>query len=182
MCTNKECKVHQGFSLIELLLVIFIVSLVYALGISNIDFKKPTPKPLTILNLKSSIQKSEWFSGHAMLLCINKCKDCFLRNDVGSPFQAYKSKIDLKDIEAYTIDASDSLVQIEYERFKDKKICLEMDFYNNGSSTQLILKNKKATYFLPSFFGEAKKFDSPEDAKEYWLEKSNRIANSGEYY
>jgi len=57
-----------------------------------------------------------------------------------------------------------------------------MDFYNNGSSTQIILKDKKASYFLPSFFGEAKKFDSPEDAKEYWLEKSNRVSDSGAYY
>ena len=169
MFHTKDTKIQKGFSLIELLLVIFIVSLVYGLGISKINFKKPTPKPLTILNLKSTIVKSEWFSGHAMLLCINKCKDCFLRNNVSSAFQAYKSKINLKDIKAYTLDNKDSLVEIEYRRYKDKKICLEMDFYNNGSSTQIILQNKEATYFLPSFFGEAKKFDSPEDAKEYWL-------------
>jgi hypothetical protein len=57
-----------------------------------------------------------------------------------------------------------------------------MDFYNNGSSTQIILENEKGAYFLPAFFGEAKQFDSPEDAKDYWLERSHLVSSSGEYY
>jgi len=182
MFYKKTIQRHQGFTLIELLIVILIVSLVYVLGIGKMNFGKPRPKPLTILNLKSTIIKSEIFSGHAMLLCINKCKNCYLRDDVNSPFQAYKNSIDLKEIKTYTLDNNDDLIRIEYERFKDQKICLKMDFYTNGSSTQLILQNKEGTYFLPSFFGDAKKFDSPEDAKEYWLEKSHRLDNTGDYY
>jgi hypothetical protein len=57
-----------------------------------------------------------------------------------------------------------------------------MDFYNNGSSTQIILEDDKGAYFLPAFFGEPKRFDSPDDAKTYWLEKSHSVSNSGEYY
>jgi len=143
---------------------------------------KKKPKALTPLNLKRNIVNSEWFNGHATLLCVNKCQTCYLRRDIGRTFQEYTSGIDLSHIKAYTLDARDSLIRIEYERFKDKKICLKMDFYDNGSSTQIILKNDKGTYFLPAYFGEAKTFDSPEDAQEYWLENSRLVSDSGDYY
>lgn len=173
---------HKGFSLIELLIVVVIISLVYAIGFSNFKIRKSEPKALTPLNLKENIVASEFFTGHATLLCVDKCRSCYLRKDISAPFKAYANKIDLTDIKAYTIDKQNTLQRIEYERYNDKKICLVMDFYDNGSSTQLILQNKEGTYFLPSFFGEPKRFDSPEDAKEYWIQKSQSISDSGEYY
>ena len=173
---------QKGFSLIELLIVIVVIGSVLALGLGNFSISKPKPKALTPLNLKTSIVGSKLFQGQATLLCVDKCKKCYLRKNLSSPFQAYTNKIDLTGIKAYTIDESDSLRKIEYERFNDKKICLIMDFYNNGSSTQIILENKKGSYFLPAFFGESKKFDSPEDAKEYWLEKSHLVSSSGDFY
>lgn len=177
-----KSKQRRGFTLIELLLVIGIVGLVLSLGIGKMKFTKSKPKPLGPLNLKESIVSSEWFSGHATLLCVDKCKSCYLRRDISSKFQAYSNGIDLTDIVAYTIDARDSLIRIEYERYKDKKICLKMDFYNNGSSTQIILKDGDTSYFLPAYFGEAQAFDSPEDAQDYWLKKSLLVSDTGDYY
>jgi len=177
-----KCHAHKGFSLIELLIVIGVIGTVYAIGLSTFKLNKPKAKALTPLNLKKSIVHSKSFQGQATLLCVDKCKKCYLRKDISSSFQAYTNKIDLTGIKAYTIDERDSLRKIEYERFNDKKICLIMDFYNNGSSTQIILENKEGAYFLPAFFGEAKKFDSPDDAKEYWLKKSHLVSNSGDFY
>jgi hypothetical protein len=57
-----------------------------------------------------------------------------------------------------------------------------MDFYNNGSSTQIILKNDKGSYFLPAFFGEPQLFSSPEEAKEYWLRNHVLVSDSGAFY
>ena len=173
---------HKGFSLIELLIVVVIISLVYALGFSNFKIRKATPKALTPLNLKETIVKSEFFNGHATLMCVDKCRTCYLREDVSAPFKAYANKIDLTNIKAYTVDERESLRRLEYERYDDKKICLVMDFYNNGSSTQIILEDDKGAYFLPAFFGEPKHFDSPDDAQTYWLEQSHSVSNSGEYY
>jgi len=173
---------QKGFSLIELLIVIVVIGGVLVLGLGSFSISKPKPKALTPLNLKQTIMHSDLFQGQATLLCVDKCAKCYLRKNLSSPFQPYANKIDLKGIKAYTIDSRDSLREIEYARFNDKKICLIMDFYNNGSSTQIILENKDGAYFLPSFFGEAKKFDSPEDAKEYWLERSHLVSNSGDYY
>lgn len=178
----KRYKVSKGFSLIELLIVILLVSIVYFLGFEGVEIGKKKPKALTPLNLKSNIVSSELFSGQATLLCIDECRSCYLRPDLSSGFEAYTSPIDLTNIQAYTLDKYDSLTRIEYGRYQDKKICLIMDFYNNGSSTQIILKNDQGSYFLPAFFGEPQMFSSPEEAKEYWLRNSTSVSDSGEFY
>ncbi len=173
---------RKGFSLIELLIVILIISIVYFLGFEGIDMSQRKAKALTPLNLKSNITSAEGFSGQATLLCINQCRSCYLRESVSSPFQEYESPIDLTNIKAYTIDSYEGLSHIQYGRYQDTRICLIMDFYANGSSTQIILENDEGTYFLPAFFGEAQAFTSPEEAKEYWLRNSTVASNSGEFY
>ena len=178
----KRYEVRKGFSLIELLIVILLVSIVYFLGFEGVEIGKKKPKALTPLNLKSNILSSELFSGQATLLCIDQCRSCYLRPDISSAFQEYTSPIDLKNVQAYTIDKYDALTRIEYGRYQDKKICLIMDFYKNGSSTQIILKNDKGSHFLPAFFGEPQVFASPEEAKEYWLRNSTVISDSGAFH
>ena len=162
--------------------MIIIISIVYFLGFSGIEKSSNKIKALTPLNLKSSILKSELFQGEATLLCINKCRSCYMRKDINSPFEEYAQGIDLKNMEAYTLDTRDSLQRIEYGRYQDKKICLMINFYANGSSTQLILKNRDAVYFLPAFFDEPQKLDTLEEAKELWLKNSQLVANSGDFY
>ncbi len=173
---------RKGFSLIELLIVILLVSIVYFLGFEGFEIGKKKPKALTPLNLKSNILSSELFKGQATLLCVDECRSCYLRQGVASAFEEYTSPIDLTGMQAYTIDKYNALSRIEYGRYQDKKICLIMDFYNNGSSTQIILKNDKGSYFLPSFFEEPQVFSSPEEAKEYWLRNSMTVSDSGEFY
>ena len=173
---------HKGFSFIELLIVILIVSVVYFLGFEEFEIGKPKPKPLNPMNLKAQILNSKLYEGQATLMCLDKCSTCYLRSDLSSSFQAYPNAIDLQNIKAYTLDESDSLVRIEYGRYDDRKICLIMDFYNNGSSTQIILENKEGAYFLPSFFETPLRFDSPEDAKEHWVNKSHSLSDSGAFY
>jgi prepilin-type N-terminal cleavage/methylation domain-containing protein len=182
MSDVRRYNVSKGFSLIELLIVILIVSIVYFLGFEGVELGKPKPKALTPLNLKSTITSSELFRGEATLLCIDQCRSCYLRKGISSEFEAYTSPIDLKDIKAYTLDNYDSLSRIEYGRYQDKKICLIMDFYSNGSSTQIILENEQGSYFLPAFFGEPQVFSSHEEAKEYWLSYSTAASDSGAFY
>jgi len=178
----QNAKTQKGFTLIELLIVILIVSIVYFLGFSGVELDKEKPKALTPLNLKETITNAKWFNGKISLLCLDKCKTCMLRKNISAAYVPYSNGIDLSDIKAYTIDGSDSLIRLEYERYNDKKICLKMDFYPNGSSTQIILENEQGTYFLPAYFEDAKRFDSPEDAKEYWLEHTKLVSSTGDFY
>jgi len=178
----KIDRKQKAFSLIELLIVILIVSLVYFLGFSNIEKTSSKPNALTPLNLKSTIVKSGIFQGEGSFVCIDKCRSCYIRKDVNSPFEAYENTIDLKDIEAYTLDARDNLQKIEYGRYQDEKICLVLQFYRNGSSTQIILKQNNNVYFLPAFFDEAQKVGSLEEAKEIWLKNDLLVSNKGDFY
>jgi len=173
---------RRGFSLIELLIVIIIISLVYFLGFSGIDNSKAKAKALTPVNLKSSIIKSENFTGKGTLLCINNAQSCYFREDISAPYEAYEQALDLKDIEAYTLDSRDALVKIDFGRYQDEKISFLFHIYPNGSSTQIILKQKEDIYFLPAFFGEPKKVDSLADAKELWLKYNQKVASSGDFY
>lgn len=182
MAKQKIDKMHKAFSLIELLIVIVIISIVYFAGFSGAEIKDSKPKALTALNLKSTILKSDLFTGEATFLCINKCRSCYLRRDINSAFQAYEHGIDLKDTQAYILDERESLLHLEYGRYQNKKICLEMNFYSNGSSTQIILKNQSGIYFLPAFFDKPQKVDTIEDAKDLWLKNSNLASNSGDFY
>ena len=115
-------------------------------------------------------------------MCLDKCRSCYLRKGLSSPFSSYSDGIDLKGVRAYTLDKRDSLVELEYGRYKDKKICLVINFYKNGSSTPIILKGKEKSYFLPAYFREAKAFDTLDDAKDYWLKDAQKIGDSGGYY
>jgi len=182
MSPLKRYEARKGFSLLELLIVILLVSIVYFLGFEGFEMGKKKPQALSPLNLKSNIISSEHFTGKGTLLCVNACRSCYFRGGLSSDFEEYTSPIDLTNIEAYTIDRHESLFQIEYGRFKDEKICLIMDFYKNGSSTQIILKNEEGSYFLPAFFGEPKQFSALEEAKDHWLKNSTLVSDSGEFY
>jgi prepilin-type N-terminal cleavage/methylation domain-containing protein len=173
---------RNGFSLIELLIVIIIISIVYFLGFEGVELGKERPKALTPLTLKSTIMKSDIFAEEATFICTNACRSCYLRRGVSSGFDAYEHGIDLKGIQAYTLDEREAVTPLEYGRYQDQKICLRLDFYKNGSSTQIILKNKKGVYFLPAFFGEPQKVDTLEEAKELWLKNSTLASNSGDFY
>ena len=175
-------KTHKGFSLIELLIVIIIISLVYFLGFSGMEKSDNKPKALTPLNLKSSIVKSALFRGEGTFVCINACQSCYIRENINTPFEAYENTIDLQKTESYTLDYQDNLQKMEYGRYQDEKICLLVHFYPNGSSTQLILKQEDTVYFLPAFFDDPKEVDSLEEAKELWLKNSHLVANSGDFY
>lgn len=173
---------HRGFTLLELLIVILIVSLIIYMGFSAVKMEKPKPKALTPLTLKESILQSREAQEKITFLCVDKCNTCFIRKGYLSEFEPYPHSIDLTGIKAYTLDQYENLHQIEYGRFGDEKICLLMEFFHNGSSTQIILEDDSASYLLPSFFGKAKKFDTIEDARAYWLQNSQAVSNSGDYY
>lgn len=173
---------RYAFTLIELLIVVLIVSLVYFFGFSGAELGKPVPKALTPLNLKPSIRNTDLFQGHATLLCTDKCSKCYLRRDLNDKYRPYSNRIDLTGSVAYALSRDDHLEKIEYGRFRDEPICLVIDFYDNGSSTPIVLKQQDKVYFLPSFFGEPKSFDSLSDAETYWLNNTQLVSDNGEYY
>lgn len=178
----KDIQYRQGFTLIELLVVILLVSLVYFFGLSGVEKMSTKPQPLTPLNLKSTLLKSDTASKRMTFMCLNKCQTCYLKRQTDGSFEMYDNGIDLADTKAYTLNSGNDLAAVEYGRYQDDKICLLIDFYPNGSSTQLILKQKDKAYFLPAFFKEPTETKTIEEAKEIWLENSRLLSDNGDFY
>lgn len=171
-----------GFSLIELIVVIFLMLLVYSLAFTY--YQKETAKPpvITPLNLKEIILKAIPQGQYASLLCTEKCAKCYLKVGENGTFQSYQSPVNIQEIETYVMGPDDRLERMEETRYNDEKVCLNMQFYPNGSSTQLVLKDDEGTYFLPAFFGQPKAVENLDDAQDLWLENTDLVSNQGDYY
>ena len=166
----------KGFSLIELLIVIAIISL---FGFLVFDFLKKVEikkDPYSIKNLKKIFQDH----GDIELLCINKCAQCFTHIPGSDTMQEASS--DLKELHAYTIDKNDNPQKIEFGRWHDQRICLRYRHYANGSSTQIILESEGKFFYFPSYFGEVSVHESAEDAAEAWIKGSKILRSKGNYY
>ena len=182
MSSHTRSGSKKAFSLLELLLVIFIISLVYFLGFSGFEKEKKRLPVLTPMTLKEKVMQSPVFKGRGTLICIDACRSCYFREDITASFEPYEGKTKLTHLKTYTLDSGDNLVELEYGRYQGQKICLKMEFFQNGSSTPLILQDDDGTYFLPAFFGEAQKAASLEEAKEMWLKNDDALQHQGDYY
>lgn len=167
---------RKGFSLIELLIVIAIISLFGFLVFGSLKQAAIKPDPYTIKNLQKILQDS----GDVELLCVDKCAKCFTHTLGGDSMQETAS--DLKMLQAYTVDKHGDPQQIEFGRYKDHKICLRYRHYNNGSSTQIILESEGKFFYFPSYFGEVTVHESAEDAAEAWISGTQILKDKGNYY
>jgi prepilin-type N-terminal cleavage/methylation domain-containing protein len=176
---NKKYK--KAFSLIELLIVIFIISLIYVLGFEPIFLQNSSTPQVTPLRLTSIIKKHN--SKVGKMICLNQCKDCFFTNSLHQPLKKLDINFDLgKDVSIYTLDKNSELKKMDFGRIDDNKVCMVIEFYKNGSNTQFILQNSEHTYFISSFFDTSKEIDSLEEAKELWIKDSQYLQNMGDLY
>jgi len=171
-------KIRQGFSLIELLVVISIVSLVYFLGFNGFsvsDIMRSQKSPLDYLKLISTQEHN------GKLICINNCQTCFFKDSLQSQPTKFKDKFDLgKDIVIYKLD-KDELTKVDFGRYQDQKICLIVDYYANGSHTPFVLKNRQKIYFISSFLDEVQEVKSLKEAKTLWQGDIKALHN-GDFY
>lgn len=184
---NKKTEVkaiqmnsRSAFTLIELLLAIFIVSLfAYIVFATPSDYKKPKEK-VTVSNLPSFFQKN--LHGDGEFICIKKCKECYYLSGSSKP-QSAPIPIPLDVVAQYTLDKNGNPQKIDLGRYKDSRVCMRFRHYENGSISQIILELKEKSLFIPSYFGEGKSFDSVDQAASWWLEDTqNGLKSKGEWY
>ena len=173
---------HKGFSLIELLVVIMIVSMVYFLGFSGLEKPSSKKQALTPLTLKLALQKSHGSHTAITFMCLKGGEECFISKGDNLQFHPYKSPLNLHNIHAYAMQPNETLERVEYGRFHDKKVSFVFHIYPNNSSTQIVIEQNKHFYFLPSFFREPQEVDDLDQAEALWLQGSDVLDNSGDFY
>jgi prepilin-type N-terminal cleavage/methylation domain-containing protein len=175
-------QLRKGFTLLELMIVVFLIVMIYALVFTYFSEEEKRPEALTPLTLKSALVEAGMINGHTTLLCTDECRRCYLRQGINGSFELYENRIDLQDAELYLLDADRELSLAEYGRYNDKKICLKLDFYPNGSSTKAVLKTPAGIFYLPAYFGKPREINSLEEAKELWLKDTELVSHTGDFY
>lgn len=175
-------KTHRGFTLIELIIVILIISLMGFMVFSSMVKQEKEIENLNPLSLRQTLQKTFGKNEEIKFFCISKSTDCYVAK--GSEISPYKGVLHLgKDIEIYKVDNKNKLEQIEdFGRVKDHKITFSYNLYSNGSSSQIIISNSDGVYYLPSFFEKAQKVENLDKAKELWIKEEYDLTDKGNYY
>ena len=173
-------KLRHGFTLLELIVVVFIISLIYSLVFSNMQKRENKPKVLTPLNLKDNVFRL--INGEGEFFCVSKCKECYYSQTNSTNIKRFKGKLALGELEVYILDSDDNFQRVEYGRVDDEKLCIRYNIYSNKSSSQIVIKNRDGVFYIPSYFGESKKVNDLDEAKEIWLKYSDNISSMGDFY
>ena len=176
-------RYSRAFTLLELIVVIFIITMVGAMVFSSaMNNEKKENKILDLSTLPSSFRSSFEHQGDVELFCLQKCQECFVIQN--GKISSYDGGVKFGEkVELYKLDEDNHFVQLdELGRFKDKKLCLRYHLYPNGSTTQLVIKNSEGIFYLPSFFGEAKKVEDMDEAKALWNKEKYDLRDSGAFY
>jgi prepilin-type N-terminal cleavage/methylation domain-containing protein len=173
---------HKGFSLLELIIVVLLVSLMGFLVFSSAIKREQKVKVLDPSTLPLTLRTSFKDQGDIEFFCINKCKECYvMQNQDISP---YEGDISFgKDVEVHLLDDNNRFVHMdEFGRIEDNKVCLRFHLYANGSTTKMVIVNNKGIYYLPSYFGKAKMVEDMGEAEELWIKEEYSLRDSGSFY
>lgn len=175
-------KQHKGFTLVELIIVVMIISLVGFLVFSTAVKQSKKPQQLDPLTLPMTLKRVFGVPEDIEFFCIQKSTDCYTMK--GAEITPYEGSVEFgKDLEVHVLDENNQLVQLEeFGRIKDHKITFRYTLYANRSTTQMILVNDAGVYYLPSYFGDPVEVEGLDDAKELWLKEDYNLRDSGNYY
>lgn len=176
-------KFSRAFTLIELIIVIFLITLVGAMIFSSaIHDEQNEKKVLDPSTLPATFRKAFKDQGDVELFCINKFQECFVLQN--GQISSYDEGVHFGEgVKVYKLNDDNHFEKLDdLGRVKDKKVCFRYHLYSNGSTTQLVIQNNKGIFYLPSFFGDAQKVGSLDDAKELWIKPEYNLKDSGSFY
>ena len=157
----------SSFTLFELLIVILIISILYGIFIQKISSKEHIAKKDALLHLNDILQDYD-FNESAKIVCISKCKDCYIQVD-----GKRKRDIDLfdKEVKVYDFDIHGLLSQIKFVPVFDKEgnpldVCFSYTLYPNGSNSSYIVEYKDRFYVYYAYMRPVKVVNTISDAQE----------------
>jgi len=176
----KIFKNRQAFTLVELLLAIFLVGLFAYFVFATPTVSTETKVEVNASNLPTFLQKN--LNGNGEVVCINRCKECYYVTNLAKPQNAPMPLV-LNVKAEYILDRNSNPEKLELGRFDDKKVCMRLRHYKNGSISQVILDLGDKFLFIPSYFGKGKEFNSLNEAVSWWVKDSqNSLRSRGEWY
>ena len=174
----------SSFTLFELLVVILIISILYAIFVERLSSKESTlPSEGEVESIAKLLKRYD-FNESAELVCTEKCKQCFIFVDqkktesIDSPFE--------EEVNVYDYDIHGILSKIHFQPIFDEndnptEVCFRYAVYPNGSSSSYILEYQKKFYIFYPYFHTPKKAISFEQAAELFDPSKWIPTDSAEY-
>jgi len=111
---QKDSLKYKAFTLFEILIVTFIISLVYTMFVVN--FKTSEKENIKIKTLKEYISKQK-YKNHIRLICLQNEKHCRVYLDNNKKYDSLFLFKDNKEIIVYDFDLSDDLQETKFNEF-----------------------------------------------------------------
>ncbi len=164
----------KAFTLFELMIVVVIIGVVYALMIQNFNFGQMKKENISLSNLPKYLRDNFSKSKEKVTFrCMDECSVCKIfmggksMQEMESFFEKYSSP------EVYKLINGD-LERIEFfdyvENQKRINVCFEYNLYPNKSTDKMVLGYDDKFYMYDNFFTPTKEFKQLGDAKDFWKE------------
>lgn len=165
----KLIRVKKAFTLIELIIVILIISVSYALIFSNNSFNlKVDEKKLNLFNLKDYLIENFSFEKEVSFLCIEEDFRCFIKID-GKLHKDFEVKNFFKEKpEVYTYTKYETRVDFKELRVDNFNydVIFELKIDSDFKINEFILDTKEEVYVFNSIFTKPKVFNSLNESLE----------------
>lgn len=170
----------KGFTFFELLLVLVLIGLFYALLVANFNINSNKSVSIGLHNLKEYLHDLKEDEGvDVKLVCLDKCEECVVFID--NSLQKIKLNIFKKEPKVYQIinDELEEIIFPEYINKKQvsKKVCFSYNAYANNSFDEMIVNYDESSYLFGSFLEKTQIFDNENLAFDFL--KNERLKLKG---
>ncbi len=179
MFTNKIDSYKSSFTLIEIILVVFIISIVYGIFISNINKKVTHINNITLQNLKTNLQKLS-LGNKIEIKCINNGELCYIFIDDKLQKQTIKNLFKTKPIVYNYDDKLDikEFARLNLEKFESYDVCFEYKIDKYQKSDDMIVEANNKVYIFNSIKQNPIVVDDLASVSDYFDAKKQELKDA----
>lgn len=173
-------KSKKAFTLFELILVMSIIGVMYAILIQNFTLNNETDEKITIETIPNFLRKNFGENkSHVKFRCLDECFTCKVfenEKETSVGVELFEKRADLA---AYTL-RGDELEKIEFgeyfiDEYESEEICFEYSLYPNGSTDKMVLEYKDKFYLFDNFKEKTKVFERLDEAGDFWIQEKEIV-------
>ncbi len=162
---------RKAFTLFELMIVVVLIGITYALVLSNFNTKKKV-HILKLANIKEALLPF-WSKGKRIdFYLYHNCKKSaiFINGEFQEKLKADIKSSEFEKIEVYKPNAQGEAVKVVFPPImienKFQKVCFQYTLFPNGSNSNFILKKKQFYYIFYPYFQDVNKSEDLSQAVE----------------
>jgi len=167
--------VRKAFTLIELIIVVFIITLTYAVFIQTFDFsqKSISTSLKTMQGVLESLRST--YGSTITVRCFDNCNECRVwegdkdRNTTISIFPN-GAEVNVYELQGNQVEKI-TFNDYYFKEFRGEPVCFEYNIYPNGSADKIIVEYDNNVILLDSYMHPPMEFDSVDSARLHWMEE-----------